>query len=301
MERQMAQLAEADRRKDEFLAILAHELRNPLQPLQTAVEVLEHDPDQPVPARIRGIIAAPGPSHHPAGRRSARRRAVQGRQARAAARAGHARRTIVEEAVHVVPDARSTRASTRSRSTAPTPPSSSTAIRCGWSRSCRNLLTNAAKYTEPGRHAPRRAGARGRPTAYVRVTDNGKGIPADAAAPDVRHVRPGARRRSDGAGGLGLGLGLVKRLVELHGGTVRATSAGPGKGSTFELRARARRPRDRSSATPAARHRTGPLDAPAPRGGLSTTPRICASSSPTCCACAATRSPSSRTARPRSR
>src|SRR5688572_15457609 len=56
MERQMAQLAETDRRKDEFLAILAHELRNPLQPLQTAVEVLEHDPDKPVPARIRGIV-----------------------------------------------------------------------------------------------------------------------------------------------------------------------------------------------------------------------------------------------------
>ncbi|MEO7094365.1 MAG: histidine kinase dimerization/phospho-acceptor domain-containing protein, partial [Polyangiales bacterium] len=56
MEQQMRQLAETDRRKDEFLAILAHELRNPLQPLQTAVEVLEHDPDKPVPARIRGIV-----------------------------------------------------------------------------------------------------------------------------------------------------------------------------------------------------------------------------------------------------
>src|SRR5882672_1851417 len=56
MERQMQQLAEADRRKDEFLAILAHELRNPLQPLQTAVEVLEHDPDKPVPVRIRKIV-----------------------------------------------------------------------------------------------------------------------------------------------------------------------------------------------------------------------------------------------------
>src|SRR5262249_57459660 len=56
MERQMQQLAEADRRKDEFLAILAHELRNPLQPLQTAVEVLEHDPDKPVPVRIRRIV-----------------------------------------------------------------------------------------------------------------------------------------------------------------------------------------------------------------------------------------------------
>ena len=56
LERQMAQLAETDRRKDEFLAILAHELRNPLQPLQTAIELIEHEPDRPVPERVRGII-----------------------------------------------------------------------------------------------------------------------------------------------------------------------------------------------------------------------------------------------------
>jgi DNA-binding response OmpR family regulator/HAMP domain-containing protein len=56
LERQMQQMAEADKRKDEFLAILAHELRNPLQPLQTAVEVMEHEPDKPVPERVRGVI-----------------------------------------------------------------------------------------------------------------------------------------------------------------------------------------------------------------------------------------------------
>src|SRR5687767_9212380 len=56
LERQMAQMAETDRRKDEFLAILAHELRNPLQPLQTAVELMEHNPTEPVPERVRGII-----------------------------------------------------------------------------------------------------------------------------------------------------------------------------------------------------------------------------------------------------
>src|SRR5262245_41321288 len=56
LERQMAQMSETDRRKDEFLAILAHELRNPLQPLQTAVELMEHSPDEPVPERVRGII-----------------------------------------------------------------------------------------------------------------------------------------------------------------------------------------------------------------------------------------------------
>src|SRR5688500_16454542 len=57
LERQVAQMAEIDRRKDEFLAILAHELRNPLQPLQTAVEIMASTADQPVPERVRGIIS----------------------------------------------------------------------------------------------------------------------------------------------------------------------------------------------------------------------------------------------------
>ena len=92
MERQMQQLAETDRRKDEFLAILAHELRNPLQPLQTAVEVLEHDPDKPVPVADPADRPAPGPAHHAAGRRPARRRPVHRRQARPAPRAGRDRR-----------------------------------------------------------------------------------------------------------------------------------------------------------------------------------------------------------------
>jgi CheY-like chemotaxis protein len=56
LEHQMKQLADTDKRKDEFLAILAHELRNPLQPLQTATEMIDHDPDHPVPAKIRSII-----------------------------------------------------------------------------------------------------------------------------------------------------------------------------------------------------------------------------------------------------
>jgi len=56
LEHQMKQLAETDRRKDEFLAILAHELRNPLQPLQTATEMIDNEPDKPVPPRVRAII-----------------------------------------------------------------------------------------------------------------------------------------------------------------------------------------------------------------------------------------------------
>ena len=67
------------------------------------------------------------------------------------------------------------------------------------------------------------------------MTDNGRGIPADLL-PKIFDMFVQERVTPDGAGGLGLGLGLVKRLMELHGGSVHASSEGQGKGATFELR-----------------------------------------------------------------
>ena len=69
----------------------------------------------------------------------------------------------------------------------------------------------------------------------MRITDNGRGIPADLL-PKIFDMFVQERVTPDGAGGLGLGLGLVRRLVELHGGTVRAASEGKGKGASFEIR-----------------------------------------------------------------
>jgi CheY-like chemotaxis protein len=86
---------------------------------------------------------------------------------------------------------------------------------------------------------------------YVRVTDNGKGIPRELL-PSIFDMFVQERTEPSGAGGLGLGLGLVKRLIEMHGGSVRASSPGPGKGSTFEMRvalADAARPRTRTPAS----------------------------------------------------
>jgi signal transduction histidine kinase len=232
MERQMAQLAETDRRKDEFLAILAHELRNPLQPLQTAVEVLEHDPDKPVPARIRGIVQRQ--VHHitrlvddlldvarfTAGKLELRREPVK-------------LIDIVEESVTACKNAIDAR-----RHSLEIVHGEQTAIVNGDAvrliQVICSLLNNAAKYTEPGGKMRIETGIDGS-NGYVRVIDNGKGIPADVL-PRIFDMFVQERVTSDGAGGLGLGLGLVKRLIELHGGTVRALSEGPGKGSTFELR-----------------------------------------------------------------
>jgi signal transduction histidine kinase len=231
MERQMAQLAETDRRKDEFLAILAHELRNPLQPLQTAVEVLEHDPDKPVPARIRAIVQRQ--VHHitrmvddlldvarfTAGKLELRRELVTIED-------------IVEESVtscRGVIDAR--------KHSVEIIGGKQPAVINGDSvrlvQVISNLLNNAAKYTEPGGKLVVHWGI-DNGKAFVKVTDTGKGIPREVL-PRVFDMFVQERVRSSGAGGLGLGLGLVKRLVELHGGTVKASSEGQDQGSTFSL------------------------------------------------------------------
>ncbi len=231
LERQMQQLAETDRRKDEFLAILSHELRNPLQPLQTAVEVLEHDPDAPVPARIRAIIQRQ--VHHitrlvddlldisrlNAGKLELRREPCS-------------LASIVDEAVQSCTPAIEARRHALEVAGGEAPaivngdPVRLVQVVC-------NLLQNAAKYTEPGGRIRVEWGtdeARG----FIRVTDSGRGIPRELV-PTIFDMFVQERTTSDGAGGLGLGLGLVKRLVEMHGGTVRADSPGPGRGSTFEI------------------------------------------------------------------
>ncbi len=231
LEKQMAQLAETDRRKDEFLAILSHELRNPLQPLQTAVEVLEHDPHAPVPERVRGIIQRQ--VHHitrlvddlldisrlNAGRLELRREPV-------------ALETIVEEAVTTCRTAVDARRHVVDTVAGPTAVVYGDPIRLV--QVIVNLMNNAVKYTDPGGKIRIEHGVDAG-FGVVRVIDNGKGIPAPLI-PTIFDMFIQERTTSDGAGGLGLGLGLVKRLVEMHGGEVRAASEGTGRGSTFEIR-----------------------------------------------------------------
>jgi signal transduction histidine kinase len=96
-----------------------------------------------------------------------------------------------------------------------------------------NLLNNAAKFTPEGGHVWLEASAE-RDWAVVRVRDTGVGISADAL-PYVFDLFAQAGHGPDRAG-LGIGLTLVRNLVELHGGTVKAASAGPGRGSEFTIR-----------------------------------------------------------------
>jgi two-component system, sensor histidine kinase len=232
MERQMLQLAETDRRKDEFLAILAHELRNPLQPLQTAVEVLEHDADKPVPPRIRRIVQRQvqhitrlvddllDVSRFTTGKLELRLEPTD-------------LDGIVEEAVGSC----RTAIDTRQHNVAVNAYNGPAFVNGDPVRLVQcvcNLINNAAKYTEPGGMLTIDWGTRYK-EGFVRITDNGRGIPVDLL-PKIFDMFVQERVTPDGAGGLGLGLGLVKRLVELHGGTVAAASEGKGKGASFEIR-----------------------------------------------------------------
>jgi len=226
----MAQMAEADRRKDEFLAILAHELRNPLQPLQTAVELIEHDAGKPVPERVRNIIHRQ--VHHigrlvddlldvarfQTGKLELRRELVS-------------LDSIAEEAVSAI---RAAADQHRHSLTTSGPrgvlvhgdPVRLVQVLC-------NLLSNAIKYTPNGGQIHLEWGRDGA-HAFVRVVDNGRGIALELV-PRIFDMFVQERVTPDGSGGLGLGLGLAKRLVELHQGSVSAQSDGPGKGATFEI------------------------------------------------------------------
>ena len=231
LERQMAQMAETDRRKDEFLAILAHELRNPLQPLQTAVELMEHNPTEPVPERVRGIIQRQvthigrlvddllDVARFQTGKLDLKREPLSLEE-------------VVREAVS---DSKSSADSRQHKLTVygegGSPQVYGDPLRLV--QVLTNLLSNAIKYTPAGGRIDVHWGTAGG-HAFVRVTDNGRGIPAPLL-PRIFDMFVQERTTPDGKGGLGLGLGLVKRLVELHHGSVHAAAPGPDTGAPFEV------------------------------------------------------------------
>jgi signal transduction histidine kinase len=225
------EIEERDRRKDEFLAMLAHELRNPLAAISNAVAVLEklgrHDDDT---SRIRTIIGRQ--THHlarlvddlldvarvttgrivverrPVALAEVARRALQAFEA--AGKTAHHEVVLKTDSVWVIGDA--------SR----------------LEQVVANLLDNALRYTARGGRVIVSV-QRDAAEAVLRVSDTGRGIPS-ALLPQIfdLFVRGGgSHARADG---LGLGLTLVRRLVELHGGSVEAISAGEGLGSELVVR-----------------------------------------------------------------
>ncbi|QRK11915.1 CHASE domain-containing protein [Archangium violaceum] len=229
-----AQLREADQRKDDFLAMLAHELRNPLAPVLTAVQLMERKLQSGLGTeRERDVVERQ--VHHmrrlvddlldvsrvTRGKIHLQKRPVE--LVAAVGRAVESARPFAESREHTL------------RVELPRGPLWMEADPVRLEQVLSNLLHNAAKYSEPG----------GRITltltceageAVVRVADTGMGIPAEALPHLFEPFMQVSRTLDQAQGGLGLGLTLVKRLVEMHGGRVEVASEGVGQGSVFSVR-----------------------------------------------------------------
>jgi signal transduction histidine kinase/DNA-binding response OmpR family regulator len=234
LRRRAADLAAVDRRKDEFLAMLAHELRNPLAPVLGGIEILRQEHATPK-ARRRALEAADRQARHLArlvddlvdvsrirtGKVELRRTSVDLRR-------------VIEDAVAAVePLARAQRQELRVELSDEPLPLNGDPVRL--TQILENLLHNATKYTDPGGHIVLVARREG-PEVVARVSDDGIGM-SHELLPRIFETFVQAKQPANRArGGLGIGLALVRSLVERHGGSVTATSPGPGLGSVFEIR-----------------------------------------------------------------
>lgn len=228
------QLQESDRRKDEFLATLAHELRNPLAPLRTGVDILARSSQKPeVVEEVQGVMARQltqlvrlvddllDVSRITTGKLELRKETVNIRE-------------LVEDAV----EANRALLEQRNQSLFVNPLNDIPPVIADPTRITQvlqNLLNNAAKYTDPGgsiqvtiEHADSQV--------VVSVKDNGIGIDQDHLPGVFGMFSQVESALTRSHGGLGIGLALVKGLVEMHGGSVDVRSEGIGKGSEFIVR-----------------------------------------------------------------
>jgi signal transduction histidine kinase len=234
LERSETALRAADRQKDEFLAVLAHELRNPLAPLRMGVDILlqqkiaEGKPliastlarmDRQLDHMVRLIDDLLDISRVTRGVLELQRDRID--LAAVIEGAVESARPFIERRRH------------RVSVSAPSPVFASvdpTRI----NQILGNLLHNAAKFTPEGGMLALSLG-REQGQAVIRVADSGEGIPADQIG-RVFEMFARVDGSSKAERGLGIGLALARRLAQMHGGTLDATSAGLGKGTTFTLR-----------------------------------------------------------------
>ena len=229
--RRAEELAAADRRKDVFLAVLAHEMCGPLSALSNLTEVMRarRDPETDVAwqmmSRQLDVLTRLAEdlldvARIAQGKVELRRRTAD--LAGIVADAVTAARPLVEaRRHHLVLDL-------------PAEPLWLDADGVRLAQVLINLLSNAAKYTDPGGHIALAATRQGG-DVVVSVRDDGRGIAPDLLPHVFDLFSQGEAKSAPGQGGLGLGLALVRRLVELHGGRVEARSEGDGKGSEFRV------------------------------------------------------------------
>ena len=230
----LTKLEESDRRKDEFLALLSHELRNPLAPIANSLSLLKlRSTGEPVSQRALGIMERQlshlerlvddlldvGRMTHGKLRLRVQRvspldilgRALEGVRTALESR-GHTLTTEVR-AHDLMLDGDADRLI----------------------QVFTNLVQNSIKYTDTGGRI-RITLDREADEAVIAVTDNGVGIPSSALEQVFEMFSQVKLQQPRAGGGLGIGLALVRAIVQMHGGTIRAASAGPGLGSTFTVR-----------------------------------------------------------------
>ncbi|MFY9834792.1 MAG: ATP-binding protein, partial [Methylocystis sp.] len=227
-------LREADQRKDEFLAMLAHELRNPLAPIRYAARVLgKLDVDEPRVQWARDVIERQ--VAHLA--RLVDELLDISRIARGKINLKTAR-VELSELVRQACEAAQPLMSAKGHRFEIMLPEKRVTIEGDLVRLVQvlqNLLDNAAKYTPERGRVELVAGLSGR-EVEIEVRDNGAGIPASLLPEVFELFRQGEHGPDRSRGGLGIGLTLVRQLVELHGGRVEAHSAGLGQGASFTVR-----------------------------------------------------------------
>ena len=237
LQQQELALREADRRKDEFLAMLAHELRNPLAPISNANELLGKILSVPDP-RVESAIA------------TTKRQVAQLRRlvddlldvSRVTQGRIELQRRPLEVAHIIVPAIEAVQPLLREKrhrlvavDATEHPALYVNADPARLMQCVVNVLTNAAKYTDPGGEITVQTRAEGA-SAVIEISDTGVGIDPELLPRMFDLFVQGDRSPDRSQGGLGVGLAVVKRLVEMHQGSVSARSAGPGQGSTFEIR-----------------------------------------------------------------
>lgn len=252
------EVRDADRRKDEFLAMLAHELRNPLAPIRNATYILgAPDIDPAAAGEARGIIERQvqhlirlvddllDVSRIMRGKIELRRESFD--VATAVHRAVEAAKPLIDAQRH------------RFDLVLPSEPVWIHADLIRIAQVIGNLLNNAAKYTEPGGRIELSAAAIDG-EVEIRVRDSGVGISREMLPRVFRLFTQADYSLERSQGGLGIGLTVVQTLVTMHGGSVSAESAGKGQGSEFVVRLPRIVPVDTAAMSP----ESAPLDAPAP-------------------------------------
>ena len=228
-------LRESDRRKSEFLALLAHELRNPLAPIGNGLKILQLRTASPDPVAARTLEMMERQLKHlvrlvddllDVGRITSGKLQLR------------TQRVLMADVLATAVDITRGLIDTRGQQLAVDIRAQDLTVEADPDRLVQvvsNLLTNSAKYTERGGWIRLVLEREGR-EAVVAVMDNGIGIPPQAIENVFEMFSQLGSHPSRSEGGLGIGLALVSRLVQMHGGKVSAASEGPGKGSTFTVR-----------------------------------------------------------------